>query len=72
MQDYYIGELTESDDEANQFWFRYARPFSIAETNWRLRSVRSCIRSADKHNQEVEVIIILPQPPAVPSDWFVR
>ncbi len=26
LQNYYIGELTESDDSANQFWFRYATP----------------------------------------------
>jgi hypothetical protein len=27
MQNYYIGDLTKSDKTANQFWFRYARPF---------------------------------------------
>ena len=37
IQDYYIGELTESDDWANQFWLRYAQPFSIAKTNWIMR-----------------------------------
>lgn len=38
MQNYYIGELTESDDDANQFWFRYAQPFSVGHTNWLLRA----------------------------------
>ena len=34
LQNYYIGELTESDESANQFWLRYAQPFSIAKTDW--------------------------------------
>jgi hypothetical protein len=38
LQNYYIGELTESDDSANQFWFRFARPFSVADTDWLLRA----------------------------------
>ena len=38
FQDYYIGELTESDDSANQFWVRYAKPFSIGKQNWLLRA----------------------------------
>jgi hypothetical protein len=38
MQNYYIGGLTESDDDANQFWFRYAGPFSVGESNWLLRA----------------------------------
>lgn len=38
FQNYYIGELTESDDSANQFWIRYAKPFSIAKSNWLLRA----------------------------------
>lgn len=38
IQDYYIGELTESDESANQFWFRYAKPFSVSETNWIVRA----------------------------------
>jgi hypothetical protein len=38
MQDYYIGELTESDEDANQFWLRYAKPFSLGKTNWLLRA----------------------------------
>jgi len=31
IQNYYIGELTESDENANQLWLRYAQPFSIAK-----------------------------------------
>ncbi|MEN8244471.1 MAG: hypothetical protein ABFS43_06175 [Thermodesulfobacteriota bacterium] len=38
IQNYYIGELTESDENANQLWLRYAQPFSIAETGWLVRA----------------------------------
>ena len=38
LQNYYIGKLTDSDDDANQFWLRYARPFKLGETNWLLRA----------------------------------
>lgn len=38
LQDYYIGELTDQDEEANQFWVRLAKPFSIGETNWLMRA----------------------------------
>lgn len=38
LQNYYMGELTESDDSANQFWLRYAQPFSIGESNWLMRA----------------------------------
>jgi len=38
IQDYYIGELTESDESANQAWFRFAKPFSVGETNWIMRA----------------------------------
>jgi hypothetical protein len=38
LQNYYIGELTEPDKAANQFWLRYARPFQLGETNWLLRA----------------------------------
>jgi hypothetical protein len=38
LQNYYIGELTESDDSANQFWLRFAKPFSVAKTNWIMRA----------------------------------
>ncbi len=38
IQNYYIGDLTESDDDANQFWLRYAQPFSLAGTHWLMRA----------------------------------
>jgi len=38
IQDYYIGELTETDDTANQAWLRYAKPFSLAKTDWLFRA----------------------------------
>jgi hypothetical protein len=38
LHDYYIGEFTGSDDDANQFLMRYARPFSLGETNWLMRA----------------------------------
>jgi hypothetical protein len=38
IQNYYIGDLTESDDSANQLWFRFAKPFSVASTNWIVRA----------------------------------
>jgi hypothetical protein len=38
LQNYYIGELTDSDQDANQFWLRFAKPFSVAKTNWLLRA----------------------------------
>ncbi len=38
LQNYYIGKLTESDEDANQFWFRFAKPFSLGESNWLLRA----------------------------------
>lgn len=38
LHDYYIGEFTGSDDDGNQFWLRYAQPFSIGTTNWLMRA----------------------------------
>lgn len=38
FQDYYIGDLTEVDDSANQFWLRFAKPFSIADSKWLMRA----------------------------------
>ncbi len=38
VQNYYIGDLTKSDKNANQFWLRYAKPFSVAGTNWLMRA----------------------------------
>jgi hypothetical protein len=38
LHNYYIGELTDPDENANQFWMRFAKPFSIGETNWIMRA----------------------------------
>lgn len=38
MQNYYIGRQTETGEHANQFWLRYAQPFSIGESNWLMRA----------------------------------
>jgi hypothetical protein len=38
MQSYFIGDLTGSNNSANQFWMRYAKPFSVANTDWLLRA----------------------------------
>ena len=38
FQDYYIGELTDPDKAANQFWVRYAQPVSLGSTKWILRA----------------------------------
>jgi len=38
LQSYYIGELTDSDYDANQFWLRYAKPFSVGNSSWLLRA----------------------------------
>ena len=38
IQNYYIGRLKETDDDANQFWLRFAQPFSISKSNWLFRA----------------------------------
>jgi hypothetical protein len=38
VHDYYVGKLTETDTYANQFWLRYAQPFSIGESKWLMRA----------------------------------
>lgn len=38
MQNYYIGRQTETGEHANQFWLRYAQPFSIAGSDWLMRA----------------------------------
>jgi len=38
LHNYYIGELTDPDEDANQFWMRFAKPFSIGQTNWLMRA----------------------------------
>ena len=38
IQNYYIGDVTGTDEDANQAWLRFAKPFSIKDTNWLLRA----------------------------------
>ena len=38
VHDYYIGELTDPDKDANQVWMRYAQPFTIGKTKWLMRA----------------------------------
>jgi hypothetical protein len=38
LQNYYIGRLTETDDDANQFWLRYAQPFKLLGGDWLMRA----------------------------------
>lgn len=38
LHDYYIGEVTETDTDANQFWARFAKPFSISSSKWLMRA----------------------------------
>lgn len=38
IQNYYIGELTGTDKSANQAWLRYAKPFSIEDSDWLFRA----------------------------------
>lgn len=37
LHNYYIGEQTETGEDANQFWLRYARPFSLGG-DWLMRA----------------------------------
>jgi hypothetical protein len=37
LHNYYIGEQTETGDDANQFWLRYATPFSLGG-DWLMRA----------------------------------
>ncbi len=38
LHNYSIGELTSPDRSANQFWARFARPFSLGDTHWIMRA----------------------------------
>ncbi len=38
LHDYYFGNLTDIDEDANQFWLRFAMPFSIGDTKWLMRA----------------------------------
>lgn len=38
LHNYYIGEMTDTNEDADQFWFRFAKPFSIADSQWLFRA----------------------------------
>ena len=38
LHDYYFGNLTDIDEDANQFWLRFAMPLSIGDTKWLMRA----------------------------------
>ncbi|WP_019671593.1 hypothetical protein [Eudoraea adriatica] len=38
VHNYYIGELTAPEQDANQVWARFAKPFSLGKTNWLMRA----------------------------------
>ena len=38
LHNYYIGDLTDTDENANQFWLRFAKPFSVGKTKWLVRA----------------------------------
>jgi len=38
LHNYVIGELTDTDRNANQFWMRYASPFALGQTHWLMRA----------------------------------
>jgi len=38
LQNYYIGELTGTDKDANQAWLRVAQPVALGDTNWLVRA----------------------------------
>ncbi|WP_149284229.1 hypothetical protein [Halomonas binhaiensis] len=38
LQNYYIGDINDSDETANQFWLRFATPFSLGDSRWLLRT----------------------------------
>jgi hypothetical protein len=38
VHDYYIGDLTDVGEDANQAWARFAKPFTIGESSWIMRA----------------------------------
>ena len=38
IHNYYIGDVTETDKDANQAWMRFAKPFTLGDTNWLFRA----------------------------------
>jgi len=41
IQNYYIGDVTGTDEDANQAWLRFAKPFSVKDTGLPCRSTPS-------------------------------
>jgi len=37
FHNYYMGDLTQTDETSNQTWIRYAQPLSVGESNWLIR-----------------------------------
>jgi len=38
FHNYYAGELTDSDEDSNQLWLRWAQPISMGNTKWLMRA----------------------------------
>ena len=38
IHNYYIGDVTGTEKEANQAWLRFAKPFTIGDSNWLFRA----------------------------------
>jgi hypothetical protein len=38
IHNYYIGDLTGTDESADQAWLRFAKPFSFGSSNWLFRA----------------------------------
>ena len=38
LQNYYIGEFTENNQDANTAWLRYAQPLTIGDSQWLMRA----------------------------------
>lgn len=54
IHNYYIGELTETDEDANQLWLRYAQPFSLGSTDWLMRASLPINSFPTPPNQDTE------------------
>ncbi len=54
IHNYYIGEITETDEDANQLWMRYAQPFSLGSTDWLMRASLPINSFPTPPNQETE------------------
>lgn len=38
LHNYYIGEITDTGKDGNQFWARFAKPFAIGSSKWLMRA----------------------------------